>query len=96
MSNTELLMEEIRTLPEDFVNEVLQFIEQLKGENTMGNQTLPPAYSPEEALKVSAQKVSASDNKSISRYFGRLKNSKAFVGDPVEIQRQMRSEWNRD
>jgi hypothetical protein len=30
----------------------------------------------------------------VSRHFGRLKNSKAFAGDPMEIQRQMRAEWN--
>ncbi|GHV94489.1 hypothetical protein AGMMS50293_08090 [Spirochaetia bacterium] len=30
--------------------------------------------------------------KPVSRHFGRLKNSKAFAGDPMEIQRQMRAE----
>ncbi|GHV90682.1 hypothetical protein AGMMS50268_11850 [Spirochaetia bacterium] len=32
--------------------------------------------------------------KPVSRHFGRLKNSKAFAGDPMEIQRQMRAEWD--
>ncbi|MDR0600370.1 MAG: hypothetical protein LBG84_09885 [Treponema sp.] len=32
--------------------------------------------------------------KPVSRHFGRLKNSKAFAGDPMEIQRRMRAEWN--
>ncbi|GHU37646.1 hypothetical protein FACS1894172_21150 [Spirochaetia bacterium] len=34
------------------------------------------------------------NHKPISRHFGRLKNSKAFAGDPMEIQRQMRAEWD--
>jgi len=96
MSDTELLMEEIRTLPANFVGEVLQFIEHLKQENTQGNQTLPPAYSPQDALTVSAQKFSVPDREPISRYFGCLKNSTAFAGEPIEIQRQMRTEWKRD
>ena len=96
MSNTELLMEEIKTLPADHAVEVLQFIEHLKQRNSKGNQTLPPAYSPEDALIVSAQKTSAPNHEPISHYFGRLKSSKAFSGDPVEIQRQMRAEWDKE
>ena len=95
MSNTEQLLEEIKTLPENFVSEVLQFIEHLKQGNTTTNQKLPPAYSPEEALIMSAQKNYIPDHEPISHYFGRLKNSKAFAGDPFEIQQQMRTEWNR-
>ena len=90
MSDTELLIEEIRTLPANFVGEVLQFIENLKNGNKPGNQTLPPAYSSEDALIVSAQKVAVPDREPISRYFGCLKDSKAFAGDPLEIQKQMR------
>jgi hypothetical protein len=30
----------------------------------------------------------------IMKYYGVLKDSKAFEGDPVEIQRTMRDEWN--
>jgi hypothetical protein len=36
----------------------------------------------------------AASHTPVSRHFGRLKNSKAFAGDPMEIQRQMRAEWN--
>jgi hypothetical protein len=32
--------------------------------------------------------------KPLSRHFGRLKNSNAFAGDPMEIQREMRAEWD--
>ena len=96
MSDTELLINEIRTLPANFVSEILQFIEHLKQGNTPENKTFPPAYSPADALQVSAQKNSAPNREPISRYFGRLKNSKAFAGDPLEIQRQIRAEWDKD
>lgn len=99
MSNTELLIEEVKTLPANLVKDVLQFIENLKQENTTGNIPYSadcPAFSPEDALKVSAQKISSPNREPISRYFGCLKNSKAFAGDPLEIQRQMRAEWIRD
>jgi hypothetical protein len=32
--------------------------------------------------------------KSVMDYYGCLKNSPAFEGDPVEIQRKMRDEWD--
>jgi Protein of unknown function (DUF2281) len=32
----------------------------------------------------------------IEDFFGVLKDSKIFNGDPVEIQRKMRAEWDRD
>ena len=94
MSDAELLIEEIKALPENYAGEVLRFIKHLKMENTKRDETLPPAYSVADALKVSAQKISAPGQKPISHYFGQLKNSKAFAGDPVEIQRKMRAEWN--
>jgi hypothetical protein len=31
----------------------------------------------------------------IMKFYGCLKDSKVFEGDPVEIQRQMRAEWDR-
>jgi hypothetical protein len=34
------------------------------------------------------------DRKPLSRHFGRLKNSKAFAGAAMEIQRRMRVEWD--
>jgi hypothetical protein len=40
-----------------------------------------------------AERAGNPGRKQVSRHFGRLKNSKAFAGDPVEIQRQMRDEW---
>ena len=41
-----------------------------------------------------AERTDNPGRKPVSRHFGRLKNSKAFAGDPVEIQRQMRDEWS--
>ena len=99
MSNTELLIREIQTLPTDFVDEVLDFVGRLKQENGSAEtppQKLPPVYSPEEALKISAQKASDPASVHASRYFGCLKNSKAFAGDPLEIQRELRAEWDRN
>ncbi|MCL1817304.1 MAG: DUF2281 domain-containing protein [Spirochaetaceae bacterium] len=99
MSNTELLIKEIQNLPAGFVDEVLDYIGRLKRENgsaKTASQKLPPAYSPEEALKISAQKASDSARIHTSRYFGCLKNSKAFSGDPLEIQQELRAEWDRN
>jgi len=35
----------------------------------------------------------SSDKRTLGEYFGVLKDSKAFAGDPVEIQRKLRDEW---
>ena len=34
--------------------------------------------------------------KSFDQFYGILKESRAFDGDPVEIQRNMRAEWDRE
>lgn len=34
--------------------------------------------------------------RSMRDYEGCLKDSKAFAGDPVEIQRKLRAEWDRE
>jgi hypothetical protein len=54
---------------------------------------LPPSYSVEEAIQIAKQRRSDPKRKPLSHYFGCLKNSKAFAGDPMEIQREMRAEW---
>jgi hypothetical protein len=66
MSDTELLMQEIKTLPS--------------------------AYSPQEALRVAAEKSADPNRKPISYYRGYLKNSKTFAGNPVEFQREIRGQ----
>lgn len=48
-----------------------------------------------EAKKKAAASKSAL-SPSFDDFVGSLKGSKVFEGDPVEIQRQMRSEWDRD
>lgn len=35
-------------------------------------------------------------NEGIGKYFGLLKGLPVFEGDPVEIQRKMRAEWDRE
>jgi hypothetical protein len=55
MSDTELLIKEIETLPVDYAARVLDFIKSLK-ETT---RTVPPGLPPEEALRVSAKRSAA-------------------------------------
>jgi hypothetical protein len=61
MSDTELLMEEIKTPPLDYVAEVLNFIEHLKQGKSLrprhSSPYLPPAYFPQEALSAAAEKA---------------------------------------
>jgi hypothetical protein len=106
MSDTELVLKEIASLPPACMDDLLDYIGFLKhkhapaGLRSTFQRTglpleLPPAYPPEEALKIAAEKATDPNHKPLSRHFGRLKNSAAFAGDPVEIQRQMRAEWDR-
>jgi hypothetical protein len=100
MSDTEVLMQEIKTLPPDYVAEVLKFIDHLKqGESPTPRHSsplLPPAYSPREALRVAAEKAADPNRKPVSYYRGCLKDSKTFAGDPVDFQRKIRAEWDRE
>ena len=93
MPNTDLLINEIKTLPASSIIKIFQFMEQLKQENINEKIELPPVYSPADALIISKKKNSVPCSNSISSYIGRLKNSQAFAGNPVVIQRQMRAEW---
>ena len=34
--------------------------------------------------------------RSFDEFYGTLRDSKVFAGDPVEIQRKMRAEWDRE
>jgi hypothetical protein len=42
-----------------------------------------------------AKQTAAKPARRIEDFFGVLKDSKVFAGDPVEIQRDMRAEWDR-
>jgi hypothetical protein len=106
MSETELVLKELETLPSACMDDLLAYIGFLKfkhtppGLRTIFQRTnlsleLPPAYSPEDALKIATEKAADTNRKPFSRHCGRLKNSVAFAGDPVEIQRAMRAEWDR-
>jgi hypothetical protein len=103
MSDTELLLKEIEGLPASYMGEILDFVNYLKHKNSSAMEfsrvprsklELPPALDPEEALKEAARRSADPNRKPISRHFGCLKNSKTFAGDPVEIQRAMRAEWD--
>ncbi|MDR1149847.1 MAG: DUF2281 domain-containing protein [Spirochaetaceae bacterium] len=99
MSNTELLIKEIETLPADYTARILDFIEFLK--NTAPRRTVssdfPVAYSPEEALRVSALRSAARRANpalnTMEKYKGCLKDSANFGRDGMEIQRELRNEW---
>jgi hypothetical protein len=55
-----------------------------------GRAKLTLSISPgEKTVKMSRQM------RHIMKFYGCLKDSPAFKGDPVEIQRQMRAEWDR-
>jgi hypothetical protein len=104
MSDTELLLREVQSLPEDRVHEVLNFINRLKQKNSpvfLSGQNsafeLLPAYSPEEALRKSAERAALRRANpalnTFKKYHGCLKGSLNFDRDGMEIQREMRSEW---
>jgi hypothetical protein len=99
MSDTELLMKEIEVLPADYAASILDFIAFLK--NAAPRRTVstgfPAAYSPEEALRVSAARSAARRANpalnTMGKYQGCLKDSANFGRDGMEIQRELRNEW---
>ena len=49
-----------------------------------------------EFLEAKAQQKPEPAARSWDEFMGVLKDSKVFEGDPVEIQRKMRAEWDRE
>jgi hypothetical protein len=102
MSDTELLIKEIQTLPLDYVQEVLKFIDLLKRDNSPASPSpcsvFSPAYSTGEALRISAEKAAARRaNPALNtfrKYQGCLKGSPNLDRDGMEIQRELRNEWD--
>ena len=47
-----------------------------------------------EFLEAKGKKQPAGPQLSWNDFFGTLKDSKIFAGDPVEIQRKLRAEWD--
>jgi hypothetical protein len=104
MSDTELLIKEIQSLPLDYVQEVVKFINRLKAGKSPASPLprtgvfgLPPAYSSEEALRISAEKAAARRSNpaldTFRMYQGCLKGSPHLGRDGMEIQRELRNEW---
>ena len=50
----------------------------------------------EERKRLRAKPRPKTHKRSMRDYEGCLKDSEAFKGDPVEIQRKMRAEWDRE
>jgi hypothetical protein len=104
MSDTELLIKEVESLPADCVKEVLELITALKEkrrEDKTASFSLPDLgeylakNSPktiEEALQMAEAKTADPNRKPISRFFGTLPG--AFGGDGAAYQRKMRAEWD--
>jgi hypothetical protein len=46
-----------------------------------------------EFLEARQRKLAAEPSPSFNEFFGALKASKIFDGDPVDIQRKLRNEW---
>jgi hypothetical protein len=97
MSDTELLIKEIEALPVGYAARILDFIEFLKKMPRMVSPGFPPAYSPEEALRVSAERSAARYANpalnTMGKYKGCLKGSPNFGRDGMAIQRELRNEW---
>jgi hypothetical protein len=99
MSDAELLIKEIEALPVDYVARILDFIEILKktAPSRKVSPVFPPAYSPEAALRVSAERSAARRAdpalNTIKKYKGCLKDSPNFGRDGMTIQRELRNEW---
>jgi Protein of unknown function (DUF2281) len=80
MSTAELVYEKLKDAPPARALEVLNFLEFLEAKQAAA---LPRSPAP-------------TIDRSFAEFFGVLKDSKAFEGDPVEIQREMRAEWDRE
>jgi hypothetical protein len=104
MSDTELLMREIQTLPAAYAHEALVFIAALKQKRLQdvalasselsGLDSYIAENSPrtiEEALQMAAAKAADPDRKPISRHFGTLPGA---FGNGVAYQRAIRDEWD--
>ena len=49
-----------------------------------------------EFLESKAKQGEGKPSTSFDEFFGALKESEVFAGDPVEIQRKLRAEWDRE
>jgi hypothetical protein len=82
MGVAEKLYELAKAMPEDQAAEILDFAEFLLQKRS--RQASPEATSDTESHQ----------KRPLSSYAGILKDSPTFQGDPVEIQRQLRNEWD--
>ncbi|MDR2049296.1 MAG: hypothetical protein LBP69_07555 [Treponema sp.] len=104
MSDTELLIKEIQTLPTAYVHEALGLIAALKQKRLQDMNLASSERSAldsstaensprtiEEALQVAEAKAADPNRKPISRHFGTLPSA---FGDAVAYQRAIRDEWD--
>jgi hypothetical protein len=105
MSNTELLLQEIKELPPDDTDKVLDFVAYLKHkacpaeESTAAGHKRAPGDLPSlaEIKKMAEERATmerATGYSSFNNLKGCMKDSPCFAGrDGMEIQQEMRSEW---
>ena len=80
MTIAEKVYEKLKAAPPEIAMEVLEFLELLEAKAKQG-PVKPGGTQPA---------------RSWDEFMGSLAGSKAFEGDPVEIQRKMRAEWDRE
>lgn len=84
MSTADLVYEKLKDAPPARAQEVLNFLEFLEAKQAAANPVIGVATKPAARIE---------------DFFGILKDSGVFAGDPVEIQRQMREDreldWDR-
>ena len=87
MGKIERAIEGIRAAPPEVVDQILALLETVRG-------SAEPAQLARrsEASRQAAKDIEA--RKGIYAYIGALSGSELFKGDPLEIQKQMRDEWD--
>jgi hypothetical protein len=104
MSDTELLIKEIQTLPTACIHEALELIAALKQKSRQDMKLASPELSGldsciaensprtiAEALQLAAARAADPNRKPISRHFGTLPGA---FGNGVAYQRAIRDEWD--
>lgn len=81
MGVMEKISEAVKDLPEPLANEVLDFAEYLRAKADSKDVPYSGLDRPHPP-------------KPLTSLLGALSESKLFAGDPVDIQRKLRSEWN--
>jgi len=106
MTTAETIYELVKTMPEEQASLVLKLAETLQKRQMEKPLELEKSGVAESRYELSTESFEGSlrisqnhsaiqrRQKSLLDFFGILKDSPSFNGDPVEIQRRMRSDWD--